>query len=204
MSRSADGPNRAECDSALELLEAFVDGDLGPREERMVAAHIDDCAACRREHRLAIEVRSSLRALPEHDASAKVLWAVRMAAQEGGSPVPIRTRLVRWLTRPAHTLATAAVALAVIVAALVWWQRPAPRPSLDDPEIARAAQQTRFALALVGALGRRAALDEVLGRRVVSPAVGGVTQALRGHLGSDGSEADSVEAEKKTAKGATG
>jgi anti-sigma factor RsiW len=187
-----------------ELLEAFVDGDLGPGEERMVAAHLDGCAACGREHRVAMELRSTLRSLPEHDAPAKVLWAVRMAAREGESRVPLRTRLARWMTRPAAAVAAATVAVAVLITALAWWQRPAARPSLDDPEIARAAQETRLALALVGALGRRAALDEVLGRRVVSPAVDGVTHALRQHLGSEGSDDGSPEPEHKTDKGVNG
>jgi anti-sigma factor RsiW len=188
----------------LELLEAFVDGDLGPAEERTVAAHLDDCRACRREHHLAMEIRSTLRSLPEHDAPAKVLWSVRMAAREGGPALGLRTRVVRWAHRPVSAFATAAVVLAVVVASLVWWQRPAPRPSLDDPEIARAAQETRFALALVGALGRRAALDEVLGRRVVSPTVDGLADALRKHLGSEGSEEENTLPEGAADKGASG
>ena len=39
MSRSAEG---SSCDTVLELLEAFVDRDLGPGEERMVAEHLDE------------------------------------------------------------------------------------------------------------------------------------------------------------------
>lgn len=201
MSRSAEG---SSCDTVLELLEAFVDRDLGPGEERMVAEHLDECRACRREHRLALEIRSSLRSLPEHDAPAKVLWAVRMTARDQGSRGALGTRFLRWTRRPASAFATAALALAVAVAALVWWQRPEPRPSLDDPEIARAARETRFALALVGELGRRAALDEVLGRRVVAPTVEGLTDALREHLGSERPEVESTEREDKTEKGATG
>lgn len=201
MSRSADGAN---CDAVLELLEAFVDGELEPAEERTVTAHLDDCRACRREHRLAMEIRSRLRSLPEHDAPAKVLWSVRMAAREDGPTVPWRTRLVQWSRRPASAFATASVALAMVVAALVWWQRPAQRPSLDDPEIARAAQETRFALALVGELGRRAALDGVLGRRVVSATVDGVADALRKHLGSERSENENTVTEGPSEKGANG
>ena len=199
MSRSADGAN---CDAVIELLEAFVDGELEPAEERTVTAHLDDCRACRREHQLAMEIRSMLRSLPERDAPAKVLWSVRMAAREDRPTVPLRARLVRWTHRPVSAFATAGVALAVVATALVWWQRPAPRPALDDPEIARAAQETRFALALVGALGRRAALDEVLGRRVVSPTVDGVADALRKHLGSERSENENTVTEGAPDKGA--
>jgi hypothetical protein len=94
--------------------------------------------------------------------------------------------------------------LIVVAAALVWWSRPAPRPSFDDPEIARAAQETRFALALVGELGRRAALDEVLGRRVVTPTVDGVADALRKHLGSEGSVHENTVPEGAPEKGANG
>jgi anti-sigma factor RsiW len=199
MSRSAEG---SSCDAALELLEAFVDSDLEPDEERMVAEHLDGCRACRREHRVALDIRSSLRSLPEHDTPARVLWAVRMAAREEGSPGGPGSRLVRWILRPAPTFATAALVLAVTVTAVVWWQRPAPTPSFDDPEIARAAAETRFALALVGALGRRAALDEVLGRRVVAPTVTGVTDALRERLAPARAEDESTETEEKVDKGA--
>jgi anti-sigma factor RsiW len=188
----------------LELLEAFVDGDLGPAEERMVAAHVGECRSCRHEHRLALEIRSTLRSLPEHDAPAKVLWGVRMAARGDRSARPLRARLLRWAHRPAAAVAMAAVALAVVVAAFAWWQRPAPRPSFDDPEIARAAQETRFALALVGELGRRAALDEVFGRRVVSPTVHGLADALRERLGSNGSEDENTVPEGAADKGVDG
>jgi anti-sigma factor RsiW len=186
----------------LEWLEAFVDRDLGPSEERAVAAHLEDCAACRREHRVAMELRSSLRSLPEHDAPAKVLWAVRMTARDGVSRPSQRVSLARWITRPVTAVAAAATAVAMVVTALAWWQRPVPRPSLDDPEIARAAHETRLALALVGALGRRAAVDEVLGRVVVSPTVTGVRNALRGHPGSDDADAGNAGTEQQTDKGA--
>ena len=201
MSRSAEG---SSCDAVLELLEAFVDTDLEPGEERMVAEHLEGCGSCRRDHHIALDIRSSLRSLPEHDAPARVLWAVRMAARGEEAPGGLVSRLVRWFLRPASAFAAAAVVLAVTSTAVVWWQRPTPRPSLDDPEIARAAQETRFALALVGALGRRAALDEVLGRRVVAPTVAGVTDALREHLGPARAERESTESEEETEKGASG
>lgn len=50
-----------------DLLSALVDGELTPREEEGVRAHLEGCAECRRELQLISEVRGFVRDLPPVD-----------------------------------------------------------------------------------------------------------------------------------------
>ncbi len=153
------------CGEVEGLLEAHLDGDLGRDQSRAVTAHLAECPACAAEAQLAGRVRAELRALPELDAPAAVLASVRWST---GSRRPGRSRPI---------LAVAAAVVAAVGLGLLWLDRS--RPSLDDPEVARATAEARYALALVGAVGRRAALDELLGERVLSPALEGLVRSLR-------------------------
>jgi anti-sigma factor (TIGR02949 family) len=159
------------CADVLELLEAHLDGDLSRDEAAAVSAHIKGCAGCAREEALADAVRAQLRELPEFDTPPRLRAAVRWAV---GREAPASRRRLRPLLA-----AAAAVTLAIAIGA-VWWQRSQTRPSLDDPEIARATAEARYALALVGEVGRRAAIEELLGERVVSPTVRGIVRSLGG------------------------
>jgi anti-sigma factor RsiW len=181
-----------------EWLESYLDHDLGPKEERAVRDHLRGCAECARELEIARAIRSELRSLPEFDTPARVLWSVRMATSDSSAGKRVRTTIQRYTARP--VLAAAASVLVVVIAAVVWLQRPAPAPSLDDPEVARAIQQTRYAFALVGELGRRAALDELLGDRVVSPTIRSLSKTLgksekSNLVGRPEAEFDEVETE---------
>jgi anti-sigma factor RsiW len=190
------------CDDVQEVLEAYLDRDLGPAEERAVAVHLRDCAECARELSVAEAVRSELRALPELDSPSRVLWRVRTATSRQTAGDGGRSALRSLAARPVFA-AAASVAL-VVVAAVLWWQKPDPRPSFDDPQVARAARETRYAFALVGALGRRAALDELLGGDVLSPTVRSLSRSLRNSLEStleDRQDAVSEENEREGSQG---
>ena len=50
-----------------DLLSALLDGELTQREEEGVRAHLDECAACRRELQYISEARSFVRDLPPVD-----------------------------------------------------------------------------------------------------------------------------------------
>ena len=60
------------CADVLDRLEAFIDGDLDRAEAIAVEAHLAGCAACHTEHRLAEEVLTELRALPEFEVPETV------------------------------------------------------------------------------------------------------------------------------------
>jgi anti-sigma factor (TIGR02949 family) len=187
MSRSADS---LQCDQVLELLEAHLDGDLSRDEARAVVDHLADCRGCAREAALAEAVRSELRAMPSFDAPPELLAAVRWAA---GSQRPRRRRL-----RPA--LAVAAALMVAVIAGVLWTQGPGARPSMDDPEIARATAETRYALALIGQLSRRAELDELLAERMVTPTLRGLARVLGPELDNRGDQR-AAEPETTTEQG---
>jgi hypothetical protein len=73
-------------------------------------------------------------------------------------------------------LAAAVVALAILGG--VMWQRSRTPALPSDAEIARATDQAKYALALVGSVSFDVAGDDVLRERVFSPALRGVSKGL--------------------------
>ena len=78
MSQRAD---RGRCAEILELLDAWIDGDLDEVEAAAVRAHVDECGSCHEELKLAETVVAELRALPELDVPEGVLQTVRSKTQ---------------------------------------------------------------------------------------------------------------------------
>jgi anti-sigma factor RsiW len=152
MSLHADSERCAE---VLDWLDAWIDGELDEARAAAVQAHIDQCDSCRAEWQLAETVVSELRALPEFDIPERVLRTVRK------KPLPplaerLRAFLADTVFRPLPGLAAiAAVVLLVLV--LSPWRRP-PEPQYTEQEVARAAAETRLALAYVGDIAQRAEL----------------------------------------------
>jgi anti-sigma factor RsiW len=101
-----------------DLLSALVDGELTPREEQGVRAHLEECADCGRELRLIGEARTLVRDLPPVDP-----------------PFGFFERMLRprhrWARTGVAALAGAAVA-SVAVMALA-----APREPQVSPHVAR-------------------------------------------------------------------
>src|SRR4030095_5011266 len=52
------------CDEALEILEAYLDGDLPAAEASRVREHLERCPACAAELELAGRIQRELRSLP--------------------------------------------------------------------------------------------------------------------------------------------
>lgn len=183
-----------QCHEVLELLEARLDGDLSRDEDRAVTDHLAGCARCAREAALAEAIRSELRALPEYEAPPELVASLRWTV---GRDRPRRVRL-----RP--LMAVAAGLVIAVLAGLLYYERPTARPSMDDPEIARATAETRYALALVGAVGSRAGLEDLFGERVLSPTVSSVTRVLRERLSLSLGERPRAEPEDTNSEGSQG
>jgi anti-sigma factor RsiW len=176
MSQRADFERCAE---VLERLDAWIDGDLDKAESTAVEAHVDHCESCRAELRLAETVVAELRALPDFDIPEKVLKAVGKASRPTLAE-KLRTFLENSILRPVPALAAvAAVVLMVLV--LSPWRRPA-EPQYTDQEVARAAAETRLALAYVGSIAQRAELrvkERVLDDGAAAQTVRGFQRSLQ-------------------------
>jgi anti-sigma factor RsiW len=165
------------CERALDLLEAFIDGDLEDAATADFESHLEGCSACRTEMALARELRDQLRQLPRLDTPATVLEEVRarVAAERGESA------LSGWVARRAAPLwmAAAAVLLAVVLAPRFFApgtnEKVVVGPALaavDAATIERATEEVRLAIAYVSRASLRTGLeiggDLMLGR-VVEP-----------------------------------
>ena len=176
MSQHADGERCAE---VLNWLDAWIDGDLDDARAASVQAHLDQCDSCRAEWQLAETVVSELRALPEFDLPERVLRTVRNKALP---PLAerLRTFLADTVFRPLPAVAAVA-AVVLLVLVLSPWRRPA-EPQYTDQEVARAAAETRLALAYVGDIAQRAELrvkQRVLEQGVAAQTARGFRRSLK-------------------------
>lgn len=48
------------CDEIMEVLQAYLDGEVDVETARMVASHLEDCAACSNESDVYDRIRASL------------------------------------------------------------------------------------------------------------------------------------------------
>jgi len=152
MSQHVDGERCAE---VLDWLDAWIDGDLDDARAASVKAHVDRCDSCRAEWQLAETVVSELRALPEFDIPERVLRTIRKKTVP-----PLEERLRAFLADTVFRRLPALAALAAVVLLVLvlspW--RPPAEPQYADEEVARAAAETRLALAYVGNIAQRAEL----------------------------------------------
>ena len=134
------------CEEVLDVLEAYVDGDLPTAEEIRVRAHLGSCSSCTAELALAQAIQRELRALPVPDCPPEVLRKV----------APF-TRPERRTARPFRS-ALAAAMLAAAVGTSVFFLPPFRNQEPDPEEVARATEEARYALAYIGQVSRRAGL----------------------------------------------
>jgi anti-sigma factor RsiW len=103
----------------FEVLVAWLDGELNAADASRVAAHVDACAACRREAALLRESGELLARLPDVAPTPGFEARVVAAARRSDVVTASRGRLVFLRPRIA-----AAAAVLVGVAAGVWWLAP--------------------------------------------------------------------------------
>ena len=169
----------SQCADVLERLDAWIDGDLDDAEAAAVKAHVDQCESCQAEQQLAETVVAELRALPEFDVPERVLQTVRKKALSTFAE-RLRAFFDDLVSRPVPALAAVA-AVVLIFLVLSPWSRPI-EPQYTDQEVARAAAETRLALAYVGSIAQRAELrvkERVLDQGAAAQTVRGVRRSLQ-------------------------
>lgn len=98
-----------ECDEVRPRIDASIDGELSPAQEREVQRHLDGCAACRAEHDAVLAIRQAVRRAEYHAApeALRTRIAAALEREPGGTDAPEprhRPRLGGWKTlwhRPA-------------------------------------------------------------------------------------------------------
>ena len=103
-----------------ERLSAYVDGDLEPKERERIEAHLEACAACRRQLWQLRQTLNLIRSLPEEEPPpslrAAVMSRVRQEAERREErPMPAWTRWWYGARRRSWSLAVAAVVLMLAV-----------------------------------------------------------------------------------------
>lgn len=157
LSFSGKSPHGPDCWKAREALHAVWDGELGPAESDVLAAHLAHCPSCRRAADELAELRSALSGLNPLPFPAKDLERVWEATIGQAPPVPADRALReqhlllrptsgrprRWL-RPA----LAAAALAAVMALVFFIPRTVEPKPPTPAELARAEAQVRWVLGL--------------------------------------------------------
>ncbi len=156
----------------VDSLEAYLDGDLPPREADRLREHLGSCAACAAELALAERIQRELRSLPQPDCPPEVIERVVRAGRGEVVPFPSRDRT----SRPRIAAAAAVLALAIGGGSLfVHLQTQRER------QVAQATREARFALAYLGRATHKVGLDvrdEVLQKRLVIPTTRSVSRSL--------------------------
>lgn len=150
-------------EETLALLDDFVSGDLSPRENDEVEAHLHECAGCREEVAALEALLADAAALPRGIAPPRDLWAgieARIApaashpeGEDDVKVIPLRPR-PRWRPPQWVTAMAASVVLVVgssLVTMRVMESRETAAPTLPGVVVAPQAQaapgqtQTAFA-----------------------------------------------------------
>ena len=98
-----------DCNEAIELLPAQVDGELGLRDALRIEQHLQGCAACRAEYAQLVAVRAAVKEHATYFAAPHDL-ARRIGRALPAAPVPRARRTWDWTNAGALLAAMVAVA----------------------------------------------------------------------------------------------
>ena len=112
-----------ECRKIHPMLSQYLEGELSSKDKRLVAWHLNQCAAARKELYEVERLRKRLAELPEppfpvrlHERIMDAVFRPEVAAREKSAGIPDapRTFLPRFLLKPAWGVAAAAVVVLVV------------------------------------------------------------------------------------------
>jgi hypothetical protein len=120
------------CRRIHELLSAYIDGELSPREDLQVQEHLDHCVACRAELASLMQTKRLLGALARQRPCTELERLLLIEARRAElQPVTVWDRLRRLADtpiRPRAALATTALSLAALWAATTRLGAPEMEP----------------------------------------------------------------------------
>lgn len=85
------------CSSAQVLIEAYLDGELGPGQSAEVREHLENCASCTEVYRRLKQLQTDIRAqAPYYQAPDHLRERVRAALHNASERDAVRTRALPW------------------------------------------------------------------------------------------------------------
>ena len=155
------------CPEGVDLVDAYLDGDLSDAELARFEAHLSGCPVCRDELELAREVAGVFADLPRLECPPEVIERVEVQRRGVGGGASSDG----WSWAQAATLL--GILAAGLLAGLIFLgDREPPPPTPTMAELQEAEEELRFALAYFGGIARKASLtlrDDVLSDRVLEP-----------------------------------
>jgi anti-sigma factor RsiW len=98
------------CQSALPLIEPYIDGELDAAQQADIQLHLNECPSCAVVHRRLSDLSSDLRTLaPRYDASE----ALRARVQSSLRQAAPKSKIIAWPIRQWAIAATVLLALSV-------------------------------------------------------------------------------------------
>lgn len=129
-----------DCNGTIDLLSAFLDGDLPERDREKFAEHLRQCPRCAGEEKALKETLSLLRNLSVEKAPPGLLEGVRRRIGQEKEPVPLWKKLFL----PAHVkipLEAAAVVLIFLLAYGIQKEMPPSKTPPASPKMEMAARE---------------------------------------------------------------
>lgn len=175
------------CENALDMIDSYVDGDLGNMEQTALESHIVSCSVCAAELELARRVNAGIDSLALHKCPPAVIDAA--LAHAAAHPLPRFRQPWWWLVwRPA--LAGAVAVVLLFATAYVGQNGKQTSPQYTRAELEQARAEAKWTLVFINQLTRKTAatlkhevmkphMTETL-RRVIDPN-SGTTPKENGH-----------------------
>lgn len=104
-----------DCTRFEQLIQRYLDADLGPVHTRLLEEHTASCGSCSMLQQQFEVVFESLRSYPRDEAPADLELAILSAIDFEAYRPSLRERVLRWLVRPEEVLPSPAqMGLAVV------------------------------------------------------------------------------------------
>jgi len=152
--------NTISCEQVRDLLDIYLDGDLGPSEAASMESHLSECKACSEELELAKAIRNALHALPEKECPERV---VRNAQEQierkekRKSALPVKSPVIRDLLKWRWAAGAVAALIVLAIGLFLLRKPPQPRETLTPHQIEQARAEVEFTFACIGSIGYQSA-----------------------------------------------
>lgn len=161
------------CETALDLIEPFLDDELEASVAGRLRRHLDECPTCTNEAAAARQLLNGLRSLPEIDLPARVVEQVERTID--------RERFHN-IDRPAGRRLSWLATAAVLVLAVGAVMNDRLQSASNGEDARRAAAELTYALACVSDItqrANRAVRNQVIDHRIVPVAARGLARPFQ-------------------------